>query len=128
MVPIFSVCAADSSVQSLLADASGRIRLYPFGEAPQADPKTYAVWQVIGGEPYNTLDCPPDMDRHSVQVDVYARTCDDARAAYQALRDAIETAAYVVHIPGETRDPATRAYRITFTSDWHTPRAAYSLT
>jgi hypothetical protein len=55
-------------------------------------------------------------------VDVYGLTADDARAAARALRDAIEGAAYVVSWNGETRDPATRAYRISFTSDWRSTR------
>jgi hypothetical protein len=121
--PVFSTCAADPAVLAVLADESGRIRLYPFGEAPQHDPHVYAVWQIVYGVPENYLSCPPDMDLHGVQVDVYARTADEARAAAQALRDAIETTAYVVSWNGETRDPTTRAYRISFTSDWHSPRA-----
>jgi hypothetical protein len=120
--PIFSVCAADPAVVALLSDGGGRIRLYPFGEAPQHDPHVYAVWQIVYGAPENSLSCPPDLDRHGVQVDVYASNCDDARSAARALRDAIESAAYVVSWNGETRDPTTRAYRVSFTSDWHSPR------
>ena len=125
--PIFAVCAASVTVQTLLGDGNGRIRLYPFGEAPQADPHAYAVWQIIGGAPENSLACAPDLDRYAVQVDVYARTADEARAAATALRDAIEQdfvrGGYVVAWNGEMRDPATRAYRISFSSDWYSPRA-----
>jgi len=125
--PIFEVCAASLAVQAVLSDGNGRIRLYPFGEAPQADPKAYAVWQIISGGPENSLACAPELDRFGVQVDVYARTADEARAAARALRDAIETnferGGYVVAWNGETRDPATRAYRISFSSDWYSYRA-----
>jgi hypothetical protein len=121
--PVFSVCAADPAVLAIFADESGRIRLYPFGEAPQADPHVYAVWQTVYGTPENSLSCPPDLDQYGVQVDVYGRTADDVRAGAEALRDAIETAAYVVSWNGESRDPTTRAFRVSFTSDWHSPRA-----
>ena len=125
--PIFAVCAGSATVQTLLSDGNGRIRLYPFGEAPQDDPKAYAVWQIITGAPENSLSCVPDLDQYSVQVDVYARTADEARAAAKALRDAIEQdferGGYVVAWNGESRDPATRAYRISFSSDWYSSRA-----
>jgi hypothetical protein len=121
--PIFSICAADPAVQAILADGSGRIRLYPFGEAPQHDPHVYAVWQIVYGSPENSLSCAPELDYYGVQVDVYGATADDARAAAAALVNAIESSAYVISWNGETRDPATRAYRISFTSDWRSPRA-----
>jgi len=120
--PVFQICAASAAVQAILSDGNGRIRVYPFGEAPQNDPHAYAVWQIVGGEPENYLADLPDLDLHVVQMDVYARSVDDARAAARALRDAVETAAYITHWNGEMRDPATRAFRISFTSDWRSTR------
>jgi len=111
-------------VLALIPDERGGVRLYPFGEAPQNDPRTYAVWQIVHGEPAdNSLSCTPALDFYGVQVDVYGYTADDARDAARALRDAIETAAYVVAYRGESRDAATQAYRVSFLSEWHTPRA-----
>lgn len=119
--PIFVVCYADTSVQSLLADGA-QLRLYPFGEAPQDDAKPYAVWQVVYGSPENYLGNLPDIDSYGIQVDVYAKTASEARNVAMALRNAIEPVAHVVGWDGESRDPATRAYRHSFTVDWFVDR------
>jgi hypothetical protein len=114
--PLFQVCAADSSVQSVLGTAP--TRLWPFGEADPSPTYPYAVWQVITGGPQNYLGQPADADFFGVQIDVYAKTAEEARAVAQALRSAIESFAYVSSFLGESRDTITRNYRYSFSVDW----------
>lgn len=118
--PIFSVCAADAGVTAVLG--SSPTRLYPFGEAPQGVTAPYAVWQVISGAPENYLADRPDLDGYTVQVDVYGDTDTQVAGAATAIRDAIELKSHIVRWGGQSRDPDTNRYRISFDSDWLTPR------
>ncbi|MOA50762.1 hypothetical protein D3C78_1738290 [compost metagenome] len=101
---------------------SNPVRLYPFGEAPQDVQKPYAVWQTIGGAPESYLGDRPDIDQFSLQIDIYAASATAARSAAMSLRDAIEPNAYVTRWGGESRDPETKNYRVSFDVDWWTPR------
>jgi hypothetical protein len=114
--PLYQVCATDSAVQSLLGTAP--TRLWPFGEADPAPTYPYAVWQIISGAPLNYLGEAPDVDTFSVQIDVYAKTAEEARAVAQVLRSAIEPFAYVTAFLLEIRDTITRNYRYSFSADW----------
>jgi hypothetical protein len=118
--PIFSVAAADAGVTAVLG--SNPTRLYPFGEASQGVASPYAVWQVVTGSPENYLAERPDLDSYTVQIDIYGDTGAQVIAAATAVRDAIELEAYIVRWGGQTKDPTTGRYRISFDSDWHTPR------
>ncbi|MCH4563345.1 DUF3168 domain-containing protein [Halomonas sp. EGI 63088] len=118
--PIFPICAAVPAVTALLG--SGPTRLYPFGEAPQGVALPYAVWRIINGAPENYVDGPPDIDRWSVQVDVYARTVSDVTAVAEALRDAIEPHAHVVRWGDQDTDPDTNNRHIGFDVSWWHPR------
>lgn len=114
--PIFPVCAASTKVTDLIGDDP--VRLYPFGEATQLTERPYVVYQVITGFPENFLDCPPDVDSWSIQVDVYAHTAHEATDVAEAIRDTIQTRSYIVRYGGTTRDPETRDYRVSFDVDW----------
>lgn len=118
--PLFQACASDSAVQSLLG--TDPTRLWPFGEGDPSPTYPYAVWQVISGAPENYLSEPPDIDSFGVQVDVYAKTAEEARAVAQVLRSAIEPFAYITGFLGEFRDTITRNYRYSFSADWIVPR------
>jgi hypothetical protein len=115
--PLHAVCAADTSVQSLLSDGTF-LRLYPFGEARQADVYPYAVWQIVSGSPENYLGQTPDVDSFSTQVDVYGKTWASAREVANAVQAAIEEVAYVTAYHGEMRDAETKSFRVSFTADW----------
>lgn len=115
--PLHAICAADTIVQELLGSGSV-LRLYPFGEARQKDSYPYAVWQIVGGAPENYLSGAPDTDRFRTQLDVYGKTWASAREVADALQAAIEGDAYVVAYNGESRDPETKSYRVSFDIDW----------
>lgn len=120
--PIFPVVNASSAVKALLKTGTGPVRFYQFGQAPQDGPYPYGVWQRVGGSPENYVDQVPDIDSFSVQVDVYAKSADQARSVAAALRDAIEPAAHITSWLGESIDPDTQNHRFTFLTDWWTPR------
>ncbi|MDC3857444.1 tail completion protein gp17, partial [Pseudomonas aeruginosa] len=60
----------------------------------------------------------PDADGFTIQVDIFSATAAEARDAAKAIRDAIELSAYVVRWGGESVDPDTKTYRISFDVDW----------
>lgn len=120
--PIFPAVAASPACVALLKSGTGAVRFYQFGLAPQNVEKPYAVWQRVFGTPLNYLGDRPDMDTFSVQVDVYAGGADSARTVALALRDAIEPVAYITSWLGESIDPDTKAYRFSFSTDWHVSR------
>ena len=115
--PIELVCAADPGVMALLG-CGVDLRMYPFGEAPEAVAKPYVVWQLVNGSPENYLAGRPDADGFTLQVDVYGTTSKSVRQVRDAIRDAIELRAYVTRWGGESRDSATKNFRTSFDVDW----------
>lgn len=113
---IFALAAANSAVRAALGTAP--VRFFPFGEAPEGVAYPYAVWRTISGNPENYLGDAPNIDTWLLQVDVYAATASTARSAAQALRDVIETTAYIVSWRGEDRDPVTKRYHYGFDVEW----------
>lgn len=100
-------------------------RLYGFGNAPQKEPRPYAVYQTIYGNPDNKLACTPTEDLWGVQFDAYAKTEGEARAVAEALRNAYEASGnYLVAYNGEDREPATSLWRVSFTVEFWTERTS----
>lgn len=120
--PIFAVCSASSQVRGLLATPEGELKLYMFGLAPTPVEKPYAVWQVVGGSPESYMSGRPDTESHTIQVDVYADSASEARAALSAIEQAIELRCSITSYRGESRDPETRNYRSGFDCLWFTYR------
>ncbi|WP_219372118.1 MULTISPECIES: DUF3168 domain-containing protein [Citrobacter] len=116
IAPIFPVCASSPEVTALLG--SNPVRIYPFGIQDDNVVYPYAVWQNVSGSPENFLNQRPDADMHSLQVDIYADTPDEAIAVAQAMRNAIEVKANIVRWGSQTRDPETLRYRYSFDVDW----------
>lgn len=114
--PFFQVCKADLTVQALLGGALPRI--YPFGQAPQEVAKPYVVYQWIGGQAFNMMNCRPDADRASLQVDVYGLTTQSTTTVAKAIRNAIELDSYITGYRGDMRDEETKLYRTSFDVDW----------
>lgn len=114
--PFYQVCKADPTVQALLGGTSPRI--YPFGGAPQNVVQPYAVYQWIGGAPFNTLNCRPDADRAELQVDVYALKQSASTACAKAIRYAVELDSHVSSYRGTEREEETQLYRTSFDVTW----------
>lgn len=119
--PVFKIINGDADCKALLGNP---VRLYLFGEANQSTPKPYAVWQSVSGSPYNTLSCPPSMDRVTVQIDIYGNTVSSVRDASEAMRSAFETSGqcYVTMLGSERKDSETNLFRYTFDLEFHLDR------
>lgn len=120
--PIFATLSANADVVALLKAGTGVLRCYPAGQAPQDVVKPYMVFQQITGTPENHLNQAPQVDNFGVQVDIYGDTLADVRTVGKAVRDAIEVVAYVTAWLGESREPDTQLYRLSFETDWITDR------
>ena len=122
--PIYTTLKAASGVTALLG--TNPCRVFPQGEATQkgatgyAEP--YATYQQIGGRPENYLGTLPDADSSTTQVDVYAKTVAQAQQVARAIRDAVETVAYVVAIREMGTDETTGLRRVSLDIDWLTNR------
>jgi hypothetical protein len=123
--PPFFPAVNVAAVQAVLG--SNPLRVYPFGEAPQGEPRPYAVWQTIAGTPEAYLGDVPDNDAWLVQVDVYAESESPEtgiRAVTEAarvLREALETVAYITSLRPFPRE-GTRLYRYSFDVSFQTAR------
>jgi hypothetical protein len=117
--PVFQTCNV-ADVRAVLGTSP--LRIYEFGMAPQNVTVPNAVWQIVTGYPENYLDCVPDIDSMTVQIDVYAMTSSAARTAAEKLRDAIEPHAHVVSWRGENRETDTKYFRYSFDVDWWVKR------
>lgn len=117
---IFAIAAADAGVTAALGP--NPVRFWPFGLAPQDETRPYALHQLVYGSPENTLSCTPASDTFGVQVDAYAKNVTAARAVAAALRDAFEPHAYITAWNGESWEPATGLYRVSFTVEFQTDR------
>lgn len=111
---------------ALLKTGGGPIRFYQFGQnTHQPAVYPYAVWQRVFGSPFNYLGDVPDADAFTVQVDCYEAStniggADKVRQIAAAIRDAIEVpmAGYITNWLGESRDPDTQSYRMSFQVDF----------
>jgi hypothetical protein len=112
----FAAVEANYECRKLLGESP--TRFWPFGATPQNPVKPYATWQVIYGTPENYVDCAPDIDSIGIQVDVWGDTISSVREVAEAIRRAVEGSAHVVALNGETREPDTKLYRVSFSVDF----------
>ena len=119
--PIFTLCELSTACQSLLGDST-RLRVFPFGLAPQNGDRPYAVWQVISGVPNNHLGDIPQSDIMVITVECYAKTIDTARQVAAAIRDAIQTECYITAWRGDNFDDDTGLFVVSFDAEWVVPR------
>jgi hypothetical protein len=122
--PVFEIAQANSAVTALLG-VSPETRLWPFGYAKQKQSRPYAVWQLVYGNPDNSLSCIPSEDLFGVQIDCYATTVTDARAVASVLQDAFEaTYNHVTSYNGENWDQPTGLFRVSFTVEFWAERSS----
>lgn len=120
--PLYDTCQADSTVQGLLGDSDGALRLYPFNLAPKDAALPYVTWQNVSGVPTNFLADNPDSDSFSVQVNVWGTTTSEVMDVTRAIRDAIQEVCYIVRWGNQARDAQTLAFGYDFDVDWLTYR------
>ena len=99
------------------------VRVFPFGQAPDGQHGTYAVYQIAGGAPQNLLSERPDMDDMRLQFDVYAEAQATCAAAATALQRALELHGHQVSFNVSAREEDANAWRIGFDFEFWQPRA-----
>lgn len=90
------------------------MRAFPFGMAPQGVEYPYLTFQNISGTPENYINNAPDIDNFTIQVDIWGKTGATASAVALAARDAIEQHAHITSWRGESFEPGTKTFRISF--------------
>lgn len=115
--PIVAVLSQSAALVPLLGDP---LRVHVVGDAPQAEVAPYVIWQHISGAPYAHLNCPPNTEQHTIQVDVYADTLRHALAVADAVEDALAGHCYVTRYSAHERDMETKLWRVGFDVNWHT--------
>lgn len=120
MIPLDQLLGAalkgDSQVSMYLGTAP--LRVYPFGDAPDALTYPLATWQTVAGTPENNLSETPPVDRIAVQFDVYSKTAGECWAISEAIRDVLEPIGHMTYFGNTERAPDVRAYRQTLSFDF----------
>lgn len=111
--PLYTVLSSDSAVTDIV---DGRI--YPHGEAPQDVTRPYVTWQVVSAVPENGIDCPPDIDAWSIQINCLSMTSAGVIQLAEAVRNAVQPFGHITNIPINQRDAETRLYWIAMDMDW----------
>lgn len=121
MLPnVYAVLAAAGPVTSIVGTTPARI--YRHGHAPQDVARPYVTWQLIAGEPANTLSETPAVDRCTLQVDCWHPTDAGVVDLSTAVRNAIEPHAHLTATLIDEQEPETRLYRLALQFDWWHPR------
>lgn len=120
--PVFSLLSNDAAVGALLG-AGNACRVYPWGSAADNVAKPYVTWYVVTGIAENTQSDPPPMDSFTTQIDVWGDDTGSTVAAAQAVRNAIETIAYVTGYNPSDRDPDTGRFRYSFDAEFVVKRS-----
>lgn len=109
--PVFSYLVAAAPLTALIGTTP--TRAYRHGDAPQLVTAPYVTWFANGCAPGNLLDGnPPPVDGWAITVDSWSDGDSEVEAVAQAVRDALEPHGYLTGFNANSRDPATRRYRI----------------
>lgn len=88
------------------------VRFFEFGTAPTLEVPPYATWQHLAQTPYNYLAGQPTLDHVKTQIDVWASSAQEAKAAALAVRRAIDTPCRIQYI-SNSWDEESLLYRVT---------------
>lgn len=118
MLPrVYELLRASAAVVAIVDDRIGAA-----GDIEQTAGRPYITWQVVTGVPENSLDCAPDIDQITVQINCFHATEAGINALVIAARDAIEAGGHVTGMPVDQRDTATRLYWKALQADLWTDR------
>jgi hypothetical protein len=125
MLPaLFPLIRTATAVTTLIGTSP--VRCFRHGSAPQGTALPYVTWYVVSGVPENDLSDLPKVDSYSVQVDCWSADPQQVEDLADAVRDALEPAAYMTAIAANGRDPVTMNFRLGMTFNFWTPRPAPS--
>lgn len=114
--PFYATVAAAPQLHGLLGNPP---RVYPWGENTDNPVQyPYVTFQLVGGSPEAQLAGVSKVDEGTLQVDVWAKTAQDARAVRTALRDVVEPKCRITSWRAEGKDPVTGSHRCGFDCLW----------
>lgn len=111
--PIYTILSGNSAVAAIVAT-----RIFPHGEAPQDVGKPYITWFMVTGVPENSLNCVPDIDRCTIQIDCWHQTSAGIVSLTAAARTALEVYGHVTGVIINQREPETKLYRMAIQFDY----------
>ncbi|MDC5072924.1 DUF3168 domain-containing protein [Acinetobacter baumannii] len=117
-LPIYRTLNADAAVKAILGTD---LRVYE-DLAPLDTPTPYAVWQTVGGNAENNLDCPTQVDHVMYQIIVYDTQQKRAYEAREAIRKALEPQSYVLNPSINNYEEDTKLYSRGFDANWFLDR------
>ena len=110
MTTLFSLIKNNPDCKALLGD--NPVRFFEFGTAPQLETLPYATHQEINGVPFNLLSDRAEADSITYQIDAWSKTASEARAVFNAIRNAIEHDGYISFF-NTGRDDESGLFRVT---------------
>lgn len=117
-LPIFKTLNADAAVKAIFGD---NLRIYE-GIAPLGTATPYAVWQEVGGNAENSLDCPAKTDHIMYQVIVYDTNRKVAYEGRDAIRKALENQSYILNTRINNYEQETKLFSRGFDANWFLAR------
>ncbi|MCH7379329.1 DUF3168 domain-containing protein [Acinetobacter higginsii] len=113
-LPIYKTLNADTAVKAIFGD---NLRIYE-DIAPLNTPVPYAVWQEVGGNAENSIDCPAKTDHIMYQVIVYDTNQKRAYEGRDAIRRALESQSYILNPRISNYEPDTKLFSRGFDANW----------
>lgn len=114
---VYETLRSNAAVVSLVDDRIGR-----HGEVAQTEVRPYIVWQIVVGQPFDSLSSAPCGDFTTVQIDCYHQTDAGIQQLAEAVRAALDADLIVNRVRVNIRDPDTRLYRVGLEADFITDR------
>lgn len=103
----FNIISQSNQVKAVLGVP---VRAYPWGRAPQNPIKPYVVYTLYSAVPENYLGTRGDIDRKSIQVNIYADNAARSENCFNAIRDSLEGVAYLTAYRTNEIDQDTDLY------------------
>lgn len=121
LTKFFDILNSNIPVKALMG--ANPLRVYPYGTKLGLSPrKPYAVYGVFNAVPYNYLGDRTDMDLNGIQVDIYAETSEKVVQCFNAIRNAVESHAYVTSFSTAETDIEDGLFHIRMEIDFHDER------
>ena len=117
-LPIYKTLNADVAVKAIFGD---NLRIYE-DIAPIGTATPYAVWQEVGGNAENNLDCPAKTDHIMYQVMVYDTNQKRAYEGREVIRKALENHSYILNPRISGYETDTKLFSRGFDANWFLTR------
>ena len=117
-LPIYKALNANADVKAIFG---ANLRIYE-DIAPIGTATPYAVWQEVGGNAENSLDCPAKTDHIMYQVMVYDTNQKRAYEGREAIRKALENQSYILNPRISGYETDTKLFSRGFDANWFLAR------